>query len=153
MDAGDRIFYASFNLLKNFVEIEKAHMNAWCGEKELKGRKAGVAYLTWETELGEDGGFGQAEKAKEVLELYTWWVDVRPNREDAYDDTRWNTYHKLRKDIYGDDGMLADHKDTPELTKLRKELFDKSNKIETNSIKEDDEMFMRLVKIRKGLWT
>ena len=92
METGDRMFYANFNLLKEFVEGEKAWMNRWNDEgvtrSEIKknGRKYGLKYLDWEISLNDNGTFekngydGQSTSAQKIKDLYLWWVDERPLR-------------------------------------------------------------------------
>ena len=155
MDSGDQMFYASFKLLKEFVEVEKAHMWKWCeGDSDLKGADAGVAYLKWEMGLGKEGGLNQAENAKEIYELYNWWMHERPNRNDPYEHPDWDRYYELKKEIYGERGFgIATHLDTPELKKLQDKIFGRAGEIEEREEKEDEEMFIRLAKVRKGMWT
>jgi len=155
MDSGDQMFYSAFNLLKEFVEVEKAHMWRWCeDDSELKGADAGVAYLKWEMGLGKEGGLNQAENAKEIYELYNWWMHERPNRNDPYEHPDWDKYYELKTEIYGDRGFgIATHLDTPELKKLQDKIFGRAGEIEEREEREDEEMFIRLAKVRKGMWT
>ena len=155
MDSGDQMFYSAFNLLKEFVEVEKAHMWRWCeDDSELKGADAGVAYLKWEMGLGKEGGLNQAENAKEIYELYNWWVHERANRKDPYEHPDWDKYYELKKEIYGERGFgIATHLDTPELKELQDKIFGRVGEIEEREEREDEEMFIRLAKVRKGMWT
>ena len=155
MDSGDQMFYSAFNLLKEFVEVEKAHMWKWCeGDSDLRGADAGVAYLKWEMGLGKEGGLNQAENAKEIYELYNWWVHERGNRKDPYEHPDWDRYYELKKEIYGERGFgIATHLDTPELKKLQDKIFGRAGEIEEREEREDEEMFIRLAKVRKGMWT
>eukprot|EP01124_Arcella_intermedia_P007135 TRINITY_DN14326_c0_g2_i1.p1 TRINITY_DN14326_c0_g2~~TRINITY_DN14326_c0_g2_i1.p1 ORF type:complete len:177 (-),score=35.39 TRINITY_DN14326_c0_g2_i1:236-766(-) len=70
-DLSHRLVYCCFNELVNFIEVEKA----------------GLAYLEWEMgltwkECGMEGDdlTPQAESARELMELYRWWTEVRPKR-------------------------------------------------------------------------
>ena len=156
MDSGDQMFYSAFNLLKEFVEVEKAHMWKWCeGDSDLRGADAGVAYLKWEMGLSEkEGGLNQAENAKEIYELYNWWVHERGNRKDPYEHPDWDRYYELKKEIYGERGFgIATHLDTPELKELQDKIFGRVGEIEEREEREDEEMFIRLAKVRKGMWT
>ena len=126
----------------------------WCeDDSELKGADAGVAYLKWEMGLGKEGGLNQAENAKEIYELYNWWMHERPNRNDPYEHPDWDKYYELKTEIYGDRGFgIATHLDTPELKKLQDKIFGRAGEIEEREEKEDEEMFIRLAKVRKGMW-
>ena len=163
-DLDYRILHCTFDELVDFVEVEKAYANyRWDLDKlgELKwwqgGRwrtrtwrsaEAGLSYLKWESEISEDEApSSQAEAAKEVLFLYDWWVNVRPNREDPMEVSGWSAYC----DTYRDEGLFAmfdkdDGVDT-------KSMHDKMRELETQYDEEDTEMLIRLIKIRGYLWT
>lgn len=161
-DVDHRILYALFNTLVDFIEIEKAyHSVIFCGDDELKeefpqwykkrwtrwGRfrsaKAGLKHLEWEIALtnDEDGTpTHQAVAAKEQLDLYNWWKNVRPARKEPYDD-----YLPAEDDT----GDFMYRKRTEE-DRARGEA---AMKLEQQYSDEDDEMLVRLIKIRKSLWT
>jgi hypothetical protein len=67
----------------------------------------------------------------------------------------WEAYHKVKKEVYGDDAdnFFRDDLDTEELKVLQKIWLNKSNTIETHNLKEDEDMLIRLIKIRGSLWT
>lgn len=137
----DKILHGLFNTLIEFIEVEKAWMNF-----DYKGEDAGLDYLEWEIGLTFDEDWGvekdgqptpQALAAKEQFELYNWWKN-RPNRQDPYEQ-----YHRLRKgkDVLG------------ELTEREENIFKQAMKLEAVYEKEDEEMLIRLIKIRRSLWT
>lgn len=143
-----RILYGLFNELKNFVEIELAHMQTLQDKnfKFKKGRcsEAGLAHLDWASGLKMDfldedhpeynQPSEQAKSAVRIKKLYQWWIS-RDNRPDPFDLSGWNeNYNK------GDD-------------KKRLDSYDKSQRIEEEYDKEDTEMLIELIKIRKHLWT
>lgn len=136
---------------------------------EWRSSAAGLKHLEWERNLRKDEGyygnwephiteakatgeFGtltrQAEKAEEVLTLYTWWTEIRPNRADPYDISGCNRYWEEKKmdaeDILSDD-LLND----PD----KRRMYDVINTLEEQYNNEDTDMLVRLVKIRKSLWT
>lgn len=142
----DRMLYGMFETLVDFIEIEKAHMGSWNHPeyksinpwwKEWRCPEAGLAHLDWEISLekpqkDEDGkeipfsdSPRQAESAKEQLALYNWWKYTRPNRPDPY------------KVIHGKGNKK----------------YDKIIQMEDEYRREDEEMLIRLVKIREHLWT
>jgi len=155
-DLTEKLIHVNFNMLKEFVEIEKARMYGWAENsiEGLKGADAGVAYLLWEMGLDADNKFEnqQSENAREIYELYDWWTNQRPYREDI--DHLWEPYHKLKNEIYGDDDCyFCQDKDTPELKKLQKKWLKESTRLEKKHTKEDEKMLIRLIKIRGALWT
>ena len=152
VDVTERMLHINFNMLKDFVEIEKAHIWEWSGNSKME--QPGVSYLAWEMglEWGQDNG--QAENAREIYELYDWWTNQRPYRiEDNIED--WDAYRKLSEEIYGEsDGFfMREDLDTSELKFLRKTWLNNSSTIERNNLMEDERMLIRLMKIRSALWT
>jgi hypothetical protein len=95
---------------------------------------------------------GQAERAKEIKELYTWWTVTYRTRPDAYDASGWTEYCEASRIANG--GKLSFSSDkSPEL----KAMSDKSHKllqeIEAAYEAEDEAMMIRLIKARDSLWT
>lgn len=149
-----RILYGLFNELVDFVEIENAAMGLATTKKKFSGRRnaqAGVDHLKWAASLtfNEDYGMKKSDKkygqpthqavaAKEILELYCWWK-CRKDRPDPHEISGWSEYCKKDKsDRISKEGKIA---------------FNKLEKIEEKYEKEDDKMLLRLIKIRKQLWT
>jgi hypothetical protein len=158
-DVSEKMLHVNFNMLKDFIEVEKAYMWTW-HEKGTnnKSEQPGVSHLLWEMGLDNDdswkGNKTQASNAREQYELYDWWTNQRPYRvDDALEE--WEAYHTLKKDIYGDDAnnFFRDDLDTPELEKLQKKWLTKSSKIEKHNLEEDEKNLIRLIKIRNSLWT
>ena len=181
-DVGHRFLPCMFNELVDFVEIELAWWHlAWSPEERPKYNmpwwavgwwrvrtwrcpQAGIDNLDWqrslrwkEDEVGKDfKGLGeltpQAVKAQEILDLYTWWTTTYRNRPDPYDASGWTEYCEASRLANG--GKLSWGGDkTPEL----KEMSDRTHKllqeIEAAYEKEDEDMMIRLIKVRHGLWT
>jgi hypothetical protein len=126
-----------------------------------------MEYLTWASGLtvGEDmgaepgsKGYGeptwQAKAAKEIIELYTWWTVTYRNRPDPYEASGWTDYCEASRAANGGSlwGSLSADK-TPELKKASKLSLNKLRKIEATYEKEDEQMMIRLIKIRQSLWT
>ena len=180
-DVGDRFLPCLFNELVDFVEVELAWWNiAWNEEARKKFQapwyargwfrwrtwrspECGLANLEWqrslrwkEDEVGKDfKGLGeltpQAVKAQEILDLYTWWTEVYPNRVDAHEASGWSAYCDAKRDL--NEGRLFGSKETPELKKQGNKALKLSSKIEAQYEKEDTDMMIRLIKVRHGLWT
>ena len=159
-----RMLHGMFNLLKDFVEIQKAHMQKWCGPKRdltyETPRDLGLAYLDWEISLtyekeceecGIDpnpkytGLTSQALTAKEIKELYLWWVDKRPKRKDPWDHEGLKALPEITLDMIGADDDV-NHDD-------RMKCYKEIEEMEEAHHKEDEDMLIRLIKIRRGLWT
>lgn len=164
-DSDTRMLHANFSLLVDFVEIEKAWMNTWSDNnaysklswfdkkfRRFRCPEDGIAYLNWE--INESQLEHQAKAAKEVLELYTWWKVTRPNRQDPFDAAGYNEVFKGKHFI----DQFIEEDGTKRLTmkpfsKKENQVFEKVSKIEAKYDKEDEQMLIRLIKIRQYLWT
>jgi len=174
-DGDTRMLHGMFNLLVDFVEVEKAWMQVVFSKEERNKRKhpwwslgktrfkafrdpqAGLDYLTWEMSLDDPNLDAtsrcdqQAHAAREIWELYHWWKYTRPARPDPYDASGWSDYcdqlQKSGKDILD---FEDDSEDDREQTR---QILDKCRQIENEYDQEDQDMLIRLVKIRKNLWT
>jgi hypothetical protein len=95
---------------------------------------------------------GQAERAREIKELYTWWTVTYRARPDAYDASGWTEYCEASRIANG--GKLRwDSDKTPELEKMSDKAHKLLQKIEKDYEKEDTAMMIRLIKARDSLWT
>ena len=93
----------------------------------------------------------QAKAAREILELYTWWKEVYPNRPDVHDASGWTAYCNLRREK---GYHLLDMEDkTPEEAEMCRIALDKTRDLEAQYDQEDEDMMIRLIKIRQSLWT
>lgn len=150
----ERILHGLFNEFREFVEGELAHMQSW-GENEKKYvfkrgvcPEAGVDHLKWAAALKHeepitdkrDPDWGkptpQAKAAAKMLDLYRWWTEDRPSRPDPMEASGWAELHD--KDV-GD--------------KAKRAALKKLNKIEEDYEAEDERMLVRLIKLRRSLWT
>jgi len=181
-DVGDRFLPCLFNELVDFVEVELAWWHLAWADKEDKKKynapfwatgwfrwrtwrcpQAGLDNLEWqrqlrwkEDEVGSDSkNLGkptpQAVKAQEILDLYKWWTEVYPNRPDPHDVSGWTAYCDAKREA--NNGKLFGSKETPELKKASSKALKSLRKIETDYEKEDEQMLIRLIKVRHGLWT
>ena len=151
-DVGNRFLPCLFNELVDFVEIESAWSHiAWSDEGKAKYKapfwatgwfrwrtwrcpQAGLDHLDWAMTLTntdycdkDDPNYGkptgQAIRAKEIKELYTWWTVTYRNRPDPYEVSGWTDYCEKARELNG--GKLFGSKSTPEL----KKMSDKSHKL------------------------
>ncbi|MEY4333595.1 MAG: hypothetical protein RLZZ196_2338 [Bacteroidota bacterium] len=181
-DLGDRILPCLFNELVNFVEVELAWKNiawdhdarkkynppfhawGWWRFRTWRCTQAGLDHLAWEMSLVNDGSWGteeddpdygkptfQAQKAKEILELYRWWTEVYPNRPDPHDASGWTAICDRRRES-GKHFLDFESNNAEEEQETRAAL-DLCHKIEEDYHAEDEQMLIRLIKIRRSLWT
>lgn len=178
-DCSTRMLHANMNLLRDYVEIELAWKNVvfdtekkkefkyprfslgWLRFRSFRCPDAGLDYLDWEIKLvnNEDMGYSktdklygkptrQAQEAREIKEIYNWWVNVYPNRRDPMDASGWSAYC----DSLREEGGILDNLNLPP-TKESKRALKALHKIEKDYAKEEENMLVRLMKIRQGLWT
>jgi len=176
-DCDTRMLHGMFNLLVDFVEVEKAWMHVVFDAEERKKRKhpwwslgwtrfkafrdpqAGLAHLTWEATLDNptldeyQRSDQQAVTAREVLELYNWWKEVRPTRLDPMDASGWSNWCDLRSSKHPNRHLLDIEDETEEESQESRRILNECTLIEKSYEDEDEAMLIRLVKIRKGLWT
>lgn len=130
--------------------------------------QAGLDNLEWQRKLvwnedelldKDDPRYGkptrQAVNAQEILDLYTWWTKVYPNRPDPHDAGGWTAVCNRRREKNGGDGMSLFDSDneTPAEKRETMKALKLSQKIEDQYNKEDEAMMIRLIKIRQSLWT
>ena len=176
-----RLLHSAFDSFVDFIEIETAwhhviwdedarkkyRMPWWRGQwwtrwfREWRSPEAGVAHLEWEMTLknvewcDEDHpDYGkpshQAVAAKEKWALYYWWKHVRPRRAEPVDYSGWSAYCEERRG----DGFMAclDSRDEADAARSSR-ILAVCNQLEANYEAEDEAMLIRLIKIRKSLWT
>jgi hypothetical protein len=149
---------------------KKFNMPWWRGQwwtrwfREWRCPEAAIAHLEWEMTLkyGEwmketDPLYGkptpQAEAAKEKWALYYWWTAVRPHRADVYDYCGWTAYCEELQEKNNPEGWLLETNKSKRDKKRSSEMLEAMRKLEEQYDNEDEEMLMRLVKLRKSLWT
>jgi hypothetical protein len=182
-DVGNRFLPCLFNELVDFVEVELAWWHlAWNAEDRPKYKapwwrfgwwnmrlwrcpQAGIDNLKWQMELTLDREYPdqdipadkvgkptpQAVRAREVYDLYKWWTEVRPLRPDPHEASGWSEYCERQREL--NDGRLFGSKTTPELKKMSNRSLKMLHKIEAQYEREDEQMMIRLVKVRHALWT
>jgi hypothetical protein len=178
-DVGNRFLPCLFNELVDFVEVEQAwHHVLWDEEARKKYAvpwwrsgwlrwrtwrcpEAGIEHLKWAMTLTnkdfiEEGETPelthQAKAAKEILELYTWWTVTYRNRPDPYEASGWSAACEAQRLANGGRLSFSSPKD-PVLKKASDKAHKLLQKIEKAYEKEDEEMMIRLIKVRESLWT
>jgi hypothetical protein len=178
-DVGNRFLPCLFNELVDFVEIEQAwHHCMWSDEAKTefevpwwrsgwlrwrtwRSPEAGMEYLKWastltnrdfiEEDVAPEPTY-QAKSAKEIIELYTWWTVTYRNRPDPYEASGWTAACEAQRKANGGKLSFSGPKD-PALKKAQDKAHKLLQKIEAAYEKEDEEMMIRLIKIRQSLWT
>lgn len=133
--------------------------------REWRCPQAGLDHLAWEMSLvwtedqvGADSELlgqrtDQAERAREIYELYFWWTVVRPARPDPYEASGWTAYCEASREATGGKLTFDGRNDSAELKKLSKSAHKKLDQMEADYEKEDTEMLIKLIQIRRSLWT
>ena len=180
-DVGNRFLPCLFKELVDFVEIEQAwHYCMWNDEERVKYNvpwwrsgwlrwrtwrcpEAGLAYLNWASTLTNEEFLDddkkseavptyQAKAAKEIIELYTWWTTTYRNRPDPYEASGWTAACEASRVANGGRLSFSGDKD-PVIKKASDKAHKLLQKIEKAYETEEEQMMIRLIKIRQSLWT
>jgi hypothetical protein len=148
LDRSEAILFANMAILIDFIEKEKAFEGFvdWRSAEEMKAAGEEVdAY-------SEPCYNNHAEAKKEMLAIYNWWKKGRKEEHDAL-EKRYEEAYKDDKFEFEpiENGMfkLKDRPVTPEQIKARKQIWKDEESLEA----KDDEMMIRLVKVRGYMWT
>jgi hypothetical protein len=182
-DVGYRFLPCLFNELVDYVEVELAWWHiAWDEEARKKFQapwyasgwfrwrtwrcpEAGLANLEWQRNLKHDEDYCKDEKyygeptpqavnAQEILDLYKWWTETYRNRPDPYDASGWTAACEASRQANGGSLWLSLSQDKdPALKKQNDKAHKLLQKIEAAYEKEDEQMMIRLIKVRRALWT
>ena len=141
----------------------------WFRWRTWRNAECGLANLDWQSKLIVDDNYAdkdhpdfgkpthQAIKAQEILDLYTWWTIERPKRVDPHEASGWSAYCDERREDKDEDGepygLFGRDEKTPEEKERVSKMLDECHKIEQAHETEDEEMMIRLIKVRNGLWT
>lgn len=141
------------------------YASGWFRWRTWRCPQAGIDHLDWAINLvmneswgvypGEEG-YGkttsQGLAAQEVKDLYLWWTQTYRNRPDPHDASGWSAYcEQLR--IENGDHWIGMTVKSPAAKKQGDKAHKLLAKIEKAYDKEDEEMMIRLIKIRDSLWT
>lgn len=139
----------------------------WFRVRGWRCPQAGLDNLEWQRnlrwqkdEVGDDSNSlgkptPQAINAQEILDLYNWWTQVYRNRPDPMDASGWSAYCNAKREEVGNDSVMSFMRETKnkDLKKQGDKAMKLLHKIEADYEKEDEEMLIRLIKVRHGLWT
>ena len=165
-DVSDRMLHSNFNLLRQHVETDLALKMYWNSSDYKKGfierhfalyrvifplklAHLGMEHLKWEATLDDQSlpvherSVTQAETAREIIVLYTWWVNIRPARVSV----------EIHFPSGGDDDiMMGPQIITPAYNDYLKSI-EEQEELEKFWNKEDNDMLFRLIKIRENIWS
>lgn len=177
-----KLLHSAFDELVDFVEVEQAWHHVMWADEEVRAQyklpwwrrqwwtrwgqvwrcpQAGLDHLDWASKLRNDEfakpgdeDYGkptqQAIAAMEILDLYNWWTQVYKNRPDPMDASGWSAVCEKNRELNGGEWSMHTH---PSLKKETERALKLSHKIEEEYYKEDEKMLIRLIKIRKSIWT
>lgn len=126
----------------------------------------GVDHFEWASTLVFDEEWGespdsekfgqptpQALDAKTVLELYQWWMIERPRRNDP-DEESTQFYLSLHHKYHDEDHIwVSFDKMSDEDQQVRRELWERSERLTKEHYQEDTRQLTRLIEMRSHLWT
>lgn len=168
-DIPELILHTNFNLLVHYVEKKLPSLHVW-GDREKQNNlygwkryfprfirrhlkynrkysiKYGLDHLDWEMSLTGDVNF-QAEDATEIKKLYTWWVEQRPTRklpESPLDSVSTDHIFEFISEKWKEEN--------PELDAEWKKYCEETRKLEIEWSEEDEQMLIRLMKVRERLF-
>jgi hypothetical protein len=161
-DTDERILTGMANAIIDYVEVELAYKHMWCGSDEVPnaiwkdGRcpELGLKYLEWEMDLDNpeldeyNRSDLQANSAREVKLVYDW-AKARPTRPDPHEASGWIEYCNKYPHFW----KQKQEDVTPEQLTASDTSFKKLREIEQQCEQEDQDMLIRIIKIRKSLWT
>ena len=133
-DVTERLIYANFVLLKDYVEKEEPFDRIdWAGDP------------------------ASVHAAKEIKELYDWWINVFPKKDEldplfTVDCPGFKT-KEIAFDEDGDPTLFEMVSGETEADKAFSEACKKSHEFEEKWDKTVEENLIRLAKIRQYLWT
>ena len=138
----------------------------WFRTRTWRSTELGLSYLDWESQLIMDESWGlskddpnygkpsqQAIKAQEISELYHWWKFTRPNRPDPYEVSGWTEYCEEKRGKGDSLWDFMSENETEDEKQQSRKMIDLMNKIEEDYYKEDEEMLIKLIRLRRSLWT
>lgn len=166
-DADEKLIHSMFAVLVDFVEIDKANTNDWCPEihlttlsekfkywKEGRHPAQGIQYLQWESSLVDDDPDmveytkTRADMAKSLINLYSWWKNIRNNRPDVNDISG---YDQFCDEVYPDIWDVFTTPITAEQNDRLDQILNNIRWIESAWRQEDANMMKQLVDLQPSL--
>lgn len=175
-----RLMHGMFDSMVDYIEIEEAWSKiVWSDEARKKYKapfwasgwfrwrtwrcpEAGLDKLQWAASLTNEEWLDEEQKhlaestpqaltARELLFLYDWWKNIRPNRPDPHEASGWSDLCEKRRE--SGRGLLDFEDRSEEERDTSRKVLDACHQIEESYENEDTEMMIRLIKVRRGMWT
>ena len=140
--------------------------SGWWRWRVWRCPQAGIDHLDWAMTLVMDDNMGvekdspnfgkptgQAERAKELKELYIWWTVTYRARPDAMEASGWSDHCDAMRVKYPGSFFSSLNSKDAEDRKASDKAHKLMAKIEAAYEKEDEAMMIRLIKARDSLWT
>jgi len=139
----------------------------WWRVRAWRCPQAGLDNLQWQMSLVAKEDYGldpgdkdygkptqQAVNAREIYELYTWWTTTYRNRPDPHEASGWTQICEDIRTVNGGSGLsiFKEVKDK-HLRRAQDQALKRLHRIEQDYEREDEQMLVRLVKVRRSLWT
>lgn len=128
-DKDTLLLHGVMQLVVDFVEIECSQMHRreepklrdrmlrlvpWFlrSDEWYRSREEGVLHLTWQTTLDDaslpehERCSDQAHAARVILEVYTWWKDIYPKREDPHKNHNIKDFLKIIRQHSKEDAKM-----------------------------------------------
>ena len=158
-DTDERILTALANAIIDYVEVELAFKHQWCGSDEVpnavwRNRRCpelGLKYLEWEMTLDDPAldeysrADSQAKTSREIKVIYDW-AKARPDRPDPMEISGWSEFCAKYPSMWR-------KQETPEQAEESAVALKKLREIEAQYEQEDEDMLIRIIKVRRSLWT
>lgn len=168
-DKDTLILHGAFSILVDYVEQEVAWMEVIFDKEAMKkelgwryylprlfrpeyrNREAGLKHLDWEATLDSEDlhpneqSPDQAKRARELKALYLWWTEERPKREELE--------YPLDDTIGLDSLSQKWKKANPDKDEAISKWARNSHIQEEAWAQEDTMMLIKLIKLRRGMWT
>lgn len=145
VDKDRKLFLACFKLLEQFIEQEDPETGLLTVEQY--GGLHGVG-----REDEDELLLAQISEEKQLREIYNWWKYQRPLDWLSLEGMRERYYANYREGtllLERDLNQYFNRIETPEEELAFKYLINLETKLEQN----DDEMLMKLIKLRRRLWS
>jgi hypothetical protein len=158
------MLHTNFNLFKDFIECEVSLRAVYCNSEErvklgwkrkylpfyssiypYRNSQLGLSHFEWIIEDAKLHGSPPDEYAVEVIAIYKWWVNTRPARVKINPIFPTGTDPT---DIFGSDIDRT----TKEYAEYKR-MADEANIQHDEWYDEDTSYLVRLMKIRRSLWT
>lgn len=145
-DTDEMLLHGMFKLLTNFVELQ------WDGGKSpYFGQIFSIEEINQGGEWEKESLVSQNVSTKEIWDLYNWWTKIRPARVDPY--SLIYEYNGEKPKFVKCEGGSKLECLTEENQEKYRAVAKESCDLEERHEQEDEDMLIRLVKVRRHLWT